>query len=318
MPSSVQPSLRPRHQQRGLTLVELMVGLTLGLIVISSLLLVLAHASLRGQDLERTSIQVENGRYVAELFREDIRMAGFFGETLRPDPPDLWIPLQQEPVIAGDGSLLHQSISAWLRVIGRLRPGATADGMAPRLTRVLRQWIQYDSGYPSDWMPEIVKLLPKQTLAVVPAGAGVGVMKEEYGRSLQILLAVCGLVLLIACANVANLMLASGLARRRELGVRLALGARRWHIARQLVAETLLLALAGGAGGLALAHWSVRLFVYLAGTQLPRATTIQTDARVFAFAVMITLVVGVLCGIAPLVLLKTRELASAVREGDAP
>jgi type IV pilus assembly protein PilW len=93
MTSSVQPSLRPRHKQRGLTLVELMVGLTLGLIVISSLLLVLAHASTRGQDLARTSIQVENGRYVAELFREDIRMAGFFGETsvagaiyTQPDP----------------------------------------------------------------------------------------------------------------------------------------------------------------------------------------------------------------------------------------
>jgi type IV pilus assembly protein PilW len=97
MTGSVQPSLRfrrlPRRRQRGLTLIELMVGLTLGLIVVSSLLMVLAYASSRGQDLERTSIQIENGRYVAELFREDIRMAGFFGETsvagaiyTQPDP----------------------------------------------------------------------------------------------------------------------------------------------------------------------------------------------------------------------------------------
>ena len=75
-----RPVSSPRRQ-RGLTLVELMVGLTLGLIVVSSLLLVMAHASTRGQELQRTSIQIENGRYVAELFREDLRMAGFFGET---------------------------------------------------------------------------------------------------------------------------------------------------------------------------------------------------------------------------------------------
>jgi type IV pilus assembly protein PilW len=87
---------RAPQRQRGLTLVELMVGLTLGLIVVSSLLLVLAHASTRGQDMQRTSIQIENGRYVAEMFREDIRMAGFFGETsvlgaiyTQPNPCDL-------------------------------------------------------------------------------------------------------------------------------------------------------------------------------------------------------------------------------------
>ncbi len=71
---------------------------------------------------------------------------GFFGETLRGDPPDLWIPLQQEPLINGDTSILRQPVSAWLRVIGRLRPGATTDGMGPRLTGVLRQWMQHDSG----------------------------------------------------------------------------------------------------------------------------------------------------------------------------
>jgi type IV pilus assembly protein PilW len=87
------PTLRAPRAQRGMTLIELMVGLTLGLIVVSSLLLVLAHASTRGQDLQRASIQIENGRYVAELFREDLRMAGFYGETsvagalyTQPDP----------------------------------------------------------------------------------------------------------------------------------------------------------------------------------------------------------------------------------------
>src|SRR5262249_9879880 len=110
---------------------------------------------------------------------------GFFGETLRGDPPDLWIPVQQEPLITGDTSILRQPRAAWLRVIGRLRENATTDEMGPRLTGVLRRWIEHESGYPANWMPAIVQALPKQVIAVVPAGAGVGIMKEQYGRSLQ-------------------------------------------------------------------------------------------------------------------------------------
>ena len=109
---------------------------------------------------------------------------GFFGETLRGNPPDLWIPLQQEPLITGESTLLRQPVAAWLRAIGRLKPGATTDGMSARLTEVLRQWIQHDSGYPSNWMADIVAMLPRQVITVVPAGAGVGVMKEQYGQSL--------------------------------------------------------------------------------------------------------------------------------------
>src|SRR5213078_3476424 len=185
--------------------------------------------------------------------------AGFFGETLESDPPDIWVPLQQEPLINGEGSLLHQPISAWLRMIGRLRPGASIDGMAPRLTGVLRLWMQNDSGYPSNWMPDVIRMLPNQVLSVIPAGAGVAMMKEEYGRSLQILLSVCALVLLIACANVANLLLARGVARRGQTAVRLAIGASRRQIITQALTESVLLAVGGGIAGLVVAVLAARL-----------------------------------------------------------
>jgi predicted permease len=133
---------------------------------------------------------------------------------------------------------------------------------------------------------------------------------------LNVLLGAVFLVLLIACANVANLLLASGLARRRELAIRLALGAGQRDLARQLTAESVLLALSGGAIGLALAHWILRTFLVLAGNQLPRASSIAIDGRVLAFTAAVSLAVGVFCGVWPLVLLRTRELAPAVREGD--
>ena len=189
---------------------------------------------------------------------------GFFGETLQSDPPQIWVPVQHEPLINGDAALLHQSVPAWLRVIGRLRPDASVDGMAPRLTGVLRQWMRFDSGYPSNWMPEVIRMLPKQVINVVPAGAGVGIMKEEYGRSLQILLAVCGLVLLIACANVANLMLARAAARRAQTAVRLAIGATRRQIVAQALVESVLLAIAGSVAGLLVAMAAARLLLSLA------------------------------------------------------
>jgi predicted permease len=225
---------------------------------------------------------------------------GFFGETLRGDPPDLFIPLQQEPLINGDTSLLRQPISAWLRVIGRLRPGATTEAMGPRLTAILRQWMQYDSGYPSNWMPDIVQALPKQVITVVPAGAGVGIMKEQYGRSLQILLGVCGLVLLIACANVANLLLARAVARRGQTAVRLALGASRRQIVTQGLVESVLLAVAGGIAGLVVAMAAARLLLALA---FAGTTFLPIDTRpspiVLAFAFGLALVTGIVFGAAP-------------------
>ncbi len=225
---------------------------------------------------------------------------GFFGETLRSDPPDLWLPLQQEPMVDGAGSLLHQSISAWLRVIGRLRPGASIAGMGPRLTGVLRQWLQHDSGYPSNWMPDVIKMLPRQVINVIPAGGGVAEMKEEYGRSLQILLSVCGLVLLIASANVANLLLARAVTRRGQTAVRLALGASARQIVTQALTESVLLAIGGGLVGLLVAVGGARLLLALAfhGAHfLPISP--MPSLMVLAFAFALALVTGVVFGAVP-------------------
>src|SRR6195256_2951988 len=239
---------------------------------------------------------------------------GFFGETLRSDPPDLWIPLQKEPMINGEESLLHESVSAWLRMIGRLRPGASIDGISPRLTGFLRQWMQYDSGYPANWMPEVLHGLQKQVLNVVPAGAGVAEMKEEYGRSLQILLTVCGLVLLVACANVANLLLARAVARRGQTALRMAIGATRRQVITQALTESVLLAIAGGVLGLIFAVVAARLLLALAfrsATFLPISAMPSFVVLGFAFA--LALLTGIIFGAAPAWFATRTDPADALR-----
>lgn len=239
---------------------------------------------------------------------------GFYGETLRSDPPDLWIPLQQEPMLRGDGSLLHQTIPAWLRVIGRLKPGATIDGMAPRLTTVIRRYLKDESSYPAAFMPEIVRLLPKQHVNIVPAGSGVGTMKEGYGSNLRILLTVCGLVLLIACANVANLLLARGVAQRANISIRTALGASRRRLMRQMLTESILLAVLGGIAGLVVAYFGAQLLLLLA-FHSARFIPISADPSlpVLAFAFALSLVTGILFGTAPAWFASRTDPAEALR-----
>ena len=230
---------------------------------------------------------------------------GFFGESVRAFPPDIWIPLEQEPMIAGGGSLLHQSTPlSWLAVIGRLRRDASIAGMAPRLTEILRHWIQYESGYPNNWMPDIIRELPRQTIRVVPAGAGIGFggisVKEQYGSSLQILLAICGLVLVIACANVANLLLARAAGRGSQTAVRLAIGATRRQIVVEALAESLMLAVAGGLAGLVVAMGAARLLVAIAFRGAPLVPIAATPSlAVLAFAAGLSLVTGIIFGAAP-------------------
>ena len=240
--------------------------------------------------------------------------AGFFGETLRSDPPDLWLPLQQEPMISGEGALLPRSISAWLRVMGRLKPGASTNGMSARLTGVLRQWLQYDSGYPANWMPDVIRLLPKQVINVIPAGAGVAEMKEEYGRNLEILLVICSLVLLVACANVANLLLARAVSRRGQTAIRMAIGASRRELIAQALTESALLAVFGGIAGLVVAFAAARLLLLLAfrGSHFLPISALPSFV-VLAFAFVLALLTGLIFGAAPAWFATRTDPADALR-----
>lgn len=225
---------------------------------------------------------------------------GFYGETLRSDPPELFIPLQQEPVIAGSNSTLKTPL-AWLRIIGRLRPGATTDGMAARFTTMTREWeVTYLGAEYPQYLDQLKAALPQEIVNVIPAGGGVAAMKADYQSSLHILMGVCGLVLLIACANLANLLLARGSARGTHVAVRLAMGASKMRLVQQSLTESLVLAIIGGIAGIVLAFAGVKLIVALA---FHSAQFVPIDAKpsllVLGFAFLLSLITGILFGTAP-------------------
>ena len=205
---------------------------------------------------------------------------------------DLFVPLQRKLDPATRGS--H-----FLSIYARLKPGVTVEAAAADM-RTLGQSLAREFGHNHG--------IDVKSLYEAVVG--------NIRTPLRVLLGAVILVLLIACANVANLLLASGLARRRELAIRLALGAGQRDLARQLTSEAIVLAVVGGAIGVLLASWAIRTFVVMAANFLPRASTIAIDARVLVFTAVLSLAVGVLCGLWPLMRLRTRQLASAIREGD--
>ena len=239
---------------------------------------------------------------------------GFYGETLRSDPPDIFLPLQQEPQIVGKNSILKQS-NSWLRIIGRLRPGTKPDGLAARFTTIMRDWVVTDLGaeFPQ-FLPQIKIILPKQNINVIPAGSGVAAMKGDYEASLRILLAVSCLVLLIACANIANLLLARGSARRPQTAVRLALGASRKRLIRQSLTESVVLSVMGGAAGILVACLGVKLIVAMA---FRNANFVPIDASpslpILGFAFAVSLLTGLLFGVAPAWFTSRAQPAEALR-----
>lgn len=240
---------------------------------------------------------------------------GFYGETLRAGPPELYVPIQQEPLLMGKNSILKQT-NSWLRIIGRLKPGATTNGLAARFTSIMRNWLVTDfvSTDLREYLPQIKAMLPKQNINVIPAGAGVGAMKEDYADSLHILLTVCCLVLLIACANIANLLLARGAARRSQTSIRLALGASRKRLIRQTLTESVVLALFGGVAGLVVAYLGVKGIISLA---FHWAHYVPIDASpslpVLGFAFGLSLITGLIFGTVPAWLTSHANPAEALR-----
>jgi len=175
--------------------------------------------------------------------------AGFFGDTLRNLPPDFFLPLNMEPYIDVEADL-KLPFQHWLELIGRIQPGANPQSIEAQMRVNLKQWLQAHWG---DMSANDRARFPEQTLYLAPGGAGIASLRERYERWLQILMMASGFVLLVVCANIANLMLVRGLERRRQYALSRALGAPLSRVLRAPLVESLLLSLFGGVVGVAVA-----------------------------------------------------------------
>jgi putative ABC transport system permease protein len=217
-------------------------------------------------------------------------------------PPALGFPAQAElwAPLSVDDNLREARTAFWLPVIGRLKPGVSPeqaqtemDGIASRIEQEYEQM----RGFGANVVP-----LHRQLVG-------------DIEWSLVVLLGAVGFVLLIACANLGNLLLGRTAARRRELAIRSALGAQRWRLARQIVTETLVLAAAGGVLGLLLAFWATEFFLALGGDTIPRPEVIRIDGRVLAFTLVVTFASAVLAGLVPALHASRGATADQLKEG---
>jgi predicted permease len=224
----------------------------------------------------------------------------FFGDTLRNNPPDFFLPLNTEPFVDAANPDLNKVDTHWLDLIGRIQPGATPASIEAEMRVELKQWLRSHWG---EMSPNNRTKFHEQTLFLSPGGAGITSMREEYEHWLQILMVVSGFVLLIVCANVANLMLVRGMERRRQISLSMALGARRSQVVRQALTESILLSLSGGTAGLLIAFAGTRLILYFAFPSVGGMAGIPISASpsmpVLLFAVGLSLITGVAFGIAP-------------------
>jgi putative ABC transport system permease protein len=223
---------------------------------------------------------------------------------------DVLVPLCAEKILHGESTSLDfnaapgsdRYLYSWLRLIGRPKAGVAPDQARARLKTLAPQI--YEATVPRNWRIEDQDEYLHRTLDTQPAANGLSYLREQYRQALMILLAVTGVVLLIACANVANLLFARGTARRREIAIRMALGCGRGRVVRQLLVESLLLSAAGAALGVLFATWGTRLLVRSISNVMDGGYTdvfldLTPDIRVLAFTMGVAILTGLLFGIAP-------------------
>jgi predicted permease len=238
---------------------------------------------------------------------------GFFGAKIdSEDMPDFWLPLVTEPMIAGPSSRLKNPRLAWLDLIGRVRPDTNRKILETQLQVELHQWL---ASHAADMTSQEKALQQAQTLRLTPGGSGVSRMRERYKDGLLLLLLAAACVLLVACANVANLLLARGLRHRQQVAIRVTLGAPRSHLVRKALVESLMLALAGGAAGIAVAYAGAGLILRLAFSRAGAWVPVDANpsTAVLLFALGVSVITGLIFGITPAWIASNAEPIGAMR-----
>jgi predicted permease len=236
---------------------------------------------------------------------------GFYGDRLRADPPDFYFPIAFEPLLMQQSSVLHVANQSWLYVIGRMRPGARPSQVEAKLTGELRQWLPTLA---SHFTSQQIAKIPKQFIKIGPGGSGVVSLRNNFKTGLYLLIASSALVLLIACANLANLLLARGAARRQQTALQLAIGATRARLILASLTESVLLACIGGAAGLFLAYLGSRTILLIAfrGAKIIPIDT-SPSLPVLGFAFLLSLITGIIFGAAPSWVSSHSDPAEALR-----